>query len=63
MAKAIPGVGRSRGKESVEEGGKERDQYSLGYMEKPIKPFHKTCTAHEGAGCPLEEVLKAWAGK
>ena len=26
MAKAIPGVGRSRGKESVEEGGKERER-------------------------------------
>ena len=34
MAKGLcPGVGQSRRKESVEERGRERDQYSSGYME------------------------------
>ena len=26
---------------------------------KPIKPLHRTCTAHEGTGHPLKEVLEA----
>ena len=26
---------------------------------KPIKPLHRTCTAHEGTGLPLKEVLEA----
>ena len=35
----------------------------LGVYGKPIKPLHRACTAHEGTGYPLQEVLKAWAGK
>ena len=36
---------------------------SLGLCGKPIKPMHRTCTAHEGTGHPLKEVLKAQARK
>ena len=65
MAKGLcPGVGRSRGKESVEKRGRERERpIFLGLHRKPIKPLHRTCTAHEGMGCPLKEVLKAQAGR
>ena len=35
----------------------------LGLHGKPIKPLHRTCTAHEGTGHPLKEVLKAREGK
>ena len=34
-----------------------------GLCREPIKPLNKACTAHEGTGCPLEDVLKAWAGE
>ena len=65
MTKGLsPGAGRSHGKEIVENRGRERERpIFLGLREKPIKPLHRTCTAHEGTGCPLEEVLKARAGK
>ena len=67
MAKGLsPGVGQSRGKESVEKRGRERKRERpifFGLCGKPIKPLHRTCTAHEGTGCPLKEVLKARAGK
>ena len=65
MAKALcPGVCRSRGKESVEKRGRERERpIFLGLHGKPIKPLHRTCTAHEGTGHPLKEVLKAREGK
>ena len=36
---------------------------SLGLRGKPRKPMHGTCTAHEGTGRPLKEVLKAWMRK
>ena len=67
MAKGLcPGVGQSHGKESVEKRGRERErergQYFSGYVENQ-KPLHRTCTAHEGTGRPLEEILKAWVGK
>jgi len=43
---------------------KERERaVSLGLRGKPIKPMHRTRTAHEGTGCPLKEVLKAPARK
>ena len=36
----------------------------LGLRRKPIKPVHRTCTAHRGTGRPLEEVFKArWEGE
>ena len=39
---------------------KERERaISLGLRGKPIKPIHRTCTAHKGTGHPLKEVLKA----
>ena len=65
MAKGLcPGVGRSHGKESVEERGGERDRpIFVGLPGKPIKPLYRTCTVHEGTGRPLEEVLKARVGK
>ena len=68
MAKdPCPGVGQSHGKESVERGRerkteRERGQYFSGYVENQ-KPLPRTCTAHEGTGRPLEEILKAWVGK
>ena len=30
---------------------------------KPVKPLYRACIAHEGAGRPLEEVLKVQVGK
>ena len=33
-----------------------------GLRREPIKP-NRACTAHEGTGCSLEEVLKTWAGE
>ena len=51
-------------KKSVEKRGRERERpIFLGLHRKPIKPLHRTCTAHEGIGRPLEEVLKTPAGK
>lgn len=50
---------------SVEKKGekeREKGQYFFGLRGKPIKPLHRTCTAHEGTGLPLE-VLKAPLGK
>ena len=49
-------------KEGEREGQGERPIF-LGLHGKPTKPLHRTYTAHEGTGCPLEEVLKVWAGK
>ena len=65
MAKGLcPGVGRSHEKESVEKTGRERERpIFLGVRGKPIRPLHRTCTAHEGTGHPPEEILKAQAGK
>ena len=64
MAKGLrPGVGRSHGKESVEKKEERERPIFLGLHGKPIKPLHRACTAHEGMGRPLEEVLKAQAGK
>ena len=55
---------RKKKKKSVEKRGRERERpIFLRLHGKPIKPLHRTCTAHEGTGHPLEEVLKAWAGK
>ena len=43
---------------------KERERaVSLGLHGKPIKPIYRTCTAHEGTGHPLKEVLKTRARK
>ena len=36
---------------------------SLGLCGKPIKPMHRACTAPEGTGHPLKEVMKARARK
>ena len=36
---------------------------SLGLCGKPIKPTHRACTAPEGTGHPLKEVMKARARK
>ena len=56
-----PGPGDwSRRKEREKE--KER-AISLGLHGRPIKPIQRTCTAHEGMGRSLEEVLKAPARK
>ena len=65
MVKGLcPGVGRSREKESVEKRGRERRRpVFLGVREKPMQPLHRACTAQAGTGRPLEEVLKAQAGK
>ena len=67
MAKGLcPGVGQSQEKESVEKAGRERGRERPIFLvvhRKPIKPLHRTCTAHEGTGRPLDEVLKAWAGE
>ena len=68
MAKGLcPGVGQSLKKESVEkreERKRERERpIFLGVCGKPIKPLHRACMAHEGTGRPLEEILKAQAGK
>ena len=67
MAKGLcPGVGWSHEKESVEKRGRERERERpifLGVCGKQIKPLFRAGTTHEGAGRPLEEVLKAWAGK
>jgi len=67
MAKGLcSGVGRSHEKESVEKRGRERKRERPifpGVRGKPIKPLFRACTTHEGAGRPLEEVWKAWAGK
>ena len=65
MAKGLcPGVGWSHGKESVEKRGRERKRpIFFGLRGKPIKLLHRTCTAPEGIGHPLEKVWKAWAGK
>ena len=51
-------VDRSQRKES-----KRERLISLGLCGKPIRPLHRTCTAHKGTGCPLNEVLKARAEK
>ena len=52
-----PGVGRSLKKESVEKAGRERERpIFLGVHGKPIKPFHRTCTAHEGTGFGTKNV-------
>ena len=57
-------LGQSRRKESVEKRGRERERpVFLGLCGKPIKPLYRACTTQEGTGHPLEEVLKAWAGK
>ena len=76
MAKGLClGVGRSHGKENVEKrqcremrqgcgGGREHGQAVFLWLHrKPIKPLHRVCTAQEGTGRPLEEVLKAQAGR
>ena len=34
-----------------------------GLCRKPIKPEDRAYTTHVGTGCPLQEVLKAQAGK
>ena len=50
-------------KKSAEKRGRERERpIFLGLHRKPIKPLHRTCTAHKGTGRPLEEVLKAQVG-
>ena len=51
-------VDRSQRKES-----KRERLISLGLCGKPIRPLHRTCTAHKGTGRLLNEVLKAWAEK
>ena len=51
---------RKREKETERE--RER-AVSLRLLGKPIKPIHRTCTSHEGTGCPLKEVLEAWVRK
>ena len=64
MARGLcPAVGWSRGKESVEKRMKEREANLLWVTWKTTKALHRTCTAHEGTGRPLKEVLKARAGK
>ena len=71
IAKGLcPGVGRSHGKESVEKRGEgvggERARVQAVFLwlhGKPIKPLYRVCTAYEGTGSPLEEVLKARAGR
>ena len=61
MAKGLsPGVGRSLRKESVEKRERERAIF-LRVHGKPIRPLHRACTAHEGTGHALEEVLTARA--
>ena len=63
MTKGLsPGVGPSRRKESAEKREKERPIF-LRVHGKPVKPLHRTCTAHEGTGHSLEEVLTAHAEK
>ena len=55
---------KKKKKKSVEKRGRERERpIFLRLHGKPIKPLHRTCTAHEGIGRPLEEVLKTPAGK
>ena len=49
-------------KEGEREGQGERPIF-LGLHGKPIKPLYRVCTAYEGTGNPLEEVLKAQAGR
>ena len=64
MAKALcPRAGWSRGKESVEKRGRERMRERerpifLAVRGKPIKPLHRTYTAHKGTGG-----LESWEGK
>ena len=49
-------------KERKRERERERERaVSLGLHGNPIKPMHRTCSAHEGTGLPLKEVLNAWA--
>ena len=36
---------------------------SLGLRGKPVKPMYRICTAHEGTGCPLKEVLNVLGRK
>ena len=59
MAKGLcPGVGQSQEKESVEKAGRERGRERPIFLvvhRKPIKPLHRTCTAHEGTGRSLKE--------
>ena len=63
MAKGLcPGVGRFRGKESIEKRGRERPIFP-GVHAKPTKPLHRASAAHEGTEHPLEEVLEARAEK
>ena len=51
---------RKRERERERERETER-AVSLGLYGNPIKPMHRTCSAHEGTGLPLKEVLNAWA--
>ena len=51
-------VDRSQQKEREK---KRERAVSLGLRGKPVKPMYRICTAHEGTGCPLKEVLKAQA--
>ena len=61
MAKGLcPGVGQSLKKESVEKRGRQKERERempifLGLCGKPIKPLHKTCTAHKVQGVLLRK--------
>ena len=64
MAKGLcPGVGRSRGKESIEKRGRERETNIPRVMWKTNKALTQDLYRSQGTGRPLEEVLKAQAGK
>ena len=64
MAKDLcPRVGSISWKRKCREKRKRERPVFLGLCGKPIKPLHRAFTTQEGTGRPLEEVLKAWAGK
>ena len=60
----LVGLMEKKVKRKEEERERKREKpIFFGLCGKSIKSLHRTCTAHKGTGCPLKEILKAWAGK